>query len=146
MAFNFGNNYQPHQSMYGVQGLDYNNPNLQVPGNQMEFGNTPPPAAFGEGSNMGQNVMGGVQAFTGLANAYTGYKNYGLARDQLDENKKQFNLNFNSQAGLVNNQLADQHALRADAAKSTGNMNFGTEAQYLEDRGVRGADGRVVGG
>ena len=142
MTFNFGNS-QPQQSMFG-NGLEYINTDIQMPGVQMP-GTQPPPPAFGKGSTTGQNIMGGVQAFTGLANAYMGYKNYGLAKDQLDENKKQFNLNFNSQAGLVNNQIADQYALRADSAKTNG-MNFGTQEQYLADRGVRGADGKVVGG
>jgi hypothetical protein len=152
MEFNFGSTYQPQQSMFGVQGLDTpQNPmdidpnSFGAPGTEMNFGNNNQPPAFGQGSTMGQNFMGGVQAFNGLANAYMGYKNYGLAKDQLAENKKQFSLNFNTQAGLVNNQLSDKYAVLADSAKSNGNMNFGTEEEYLEDRGVRGANGRVVG-
>ena len=144
MAFNFGSTYQPQQSMFGVQNLDFNQPGMQMPGAVPTAGQPP---AFNTGSTTGQNVMGGINAFSGLANAYMGYKNYGLARDQLDENRKQFDLNFNSQAGLVNNQLADQFALRQDSANANNRgMDFGTQAQYLEDRGVRGADGQVVGG
>ena len=54
-------------------------------------------------SNLGWNtqtlagIAGGLQALSGLANAYLGYKNYNLSKDM-----------FNYQQGLANRNLANQ--------------------------------------
>lgn len=149
MEFNFGNTYQPQASQFGVQGLNFNQPGIDPNIHGTDFGapGSPVPGApetpgFGEGSQFGQNVLGGVQALTGVANAYLGYKNYGLAKDQLAENQKQFNLNFNNQAQLTNNQLSDQFAVRADSG-TTG--DYGNVNEYLAAKGVKDSGGNVIG-
>ena len=46
-----------------------------------------------------------AQGIGGLANAYTGYKNYQLAQDQFDAEQKYAGANLYNQGTLVNNQI-----------------------------------------
>ena len=46
-----------------------------------------------------------VGALSGLAGAYTGYKNYQLAKDQFDAEQKYAAANLYNQGTLVNNQI-----------------------------------------
>ena len=73
------------------------------------------------GSNVGPNgaitqqmgiIPTALNSFSGLASAYMGMKQYGLAKDELRENKRQFNMNFESQQKLTNSQLADRQKAR----------------------------------
>jgi hypothetical protein len=50
----------------------------------------------------------GIGALSGLAGAYLGWQQFNLAKDQLAQNKKIFNLNFGNQAKMVNTQLEDR--------------------------------------
>ena len=54
------------------------------------------------GWNTFSNVLGGI---SGLANAFTGFKQFGLAKDQFNWQKDAFNTNLLNQANLVNQQL-----------------------------------------
>lgn len=54
----------------------------------------------------------GIGAFTGLANAYLGWQQFSLAKEQMAQNKKIFNLNFANQAQTINTSLADRQRSR----------------------------------
>lgn len=54
------------------------------------------------GWNTFSNVLGGI---SGLANAFTGFKQLGLAKDQFSWQKDVFNTNLLNQANLINQQL-----------------------------------------
>ena len=61
------------------------------------------------GWNTFSNILGGI---SGLANAFTGFKQLGLAKDQFKWQKDAFNTNLVNQANLVNSQLADRQRRR----------------------------------
>lgn len=68
-----------------------------------------------------KDVATGVNAVTGLANAFLGYKNYGLAKDTLNFNKAAANRDVANQ-GLAYNTELDRRAgidarLRGDTAE-----------------------------
>lgn len=62
-----------------------------------------------KGTDIGWNtetlagIAGGLQALSGLANAYMSYKNYGLAKDQFNFQKGLANRNLANQAKVINN-------------------------------------------
>lgn len=49
---------------------------------------------------------------SGLANTFLGYKQYQVAKDTLEQNKRAFNLNFDAQKKTTNAALADRQAAR----------------------------------
>lgn len=53
-----------------------------------------------------------VNAFGSLANAWLGMKQYGLAKDNFKESKRQFNLNYGAQKTLTNSRLRDRQRAR----------------------------------
>lgn len=57
----------------------------------------------------GTPVMGGLQSLLG---AYTGMKQYGIAKDRLKESKRQFDLNYGAQQKSMNTRLRDRQAAR----------------------------------
>lgn len=57
----------------------------------------------------GSLALGGASL---LANGFMGMKQYGLAKDQLKQAKKEFNLNYNAQRQTVNTQLEDRQRAR----------------------------------
>ena len=63
------------------------------------------PTSSGFGFNTGTlgAVAGGVQALSGLANAFMGYKNYQMAKDQFGFQKGLANRNLFNQAKTINN-------------------------------------------
>lgn len=70
------------------------------------------------------NIGKAAQGLAGLANAYLGYKNYQLAKNQFDYERASSNANLYNQGTLVNNQL--------DKSAAVGNALAGntmTEAQ-----------------
>lgn len=54
----------------------------------------------------------------GLMNAWLGMKQYGLAKQTLEENKRQFQLNYDAQAKTTNSALEDRQ--RARVASNAG--------------------------
>lgn len=66
-------------------------------------------------------------------NAYMGMKQYGLAKDQLAESKKQFETNFNAQKGLTNSSLEDRQ--RARIASNAG--AYQSVGDYMNKNGVK---------
>ena len=47
-----------------------------------------------------------LDTFTGLASAYLGMKQYGLAKDSFKQSKKEFGLNYDAQRNTTNQQMA----------------------------------------
>ena len=53
-------------------------------------------------------VLGTLNAGTGLANAYLGYRNYGLAKDQFNFSKNAMNRDIANQGKLINNDIMNR--------------------------------------
>lgn len=83
----------------------------------------------------GPNGWGGlaVNAAGGLASAFLGMKQYGLAKKTLEENKRQFDLNYAAQRQTTNTRLEDRQRARvasnANAYQSVGD--------YMAVNGIR---------
>jgi hypothetical protein len=56
--------------------------------------------------------MPALNVASGLTNAYFGLQQYNLAKDTLNQNKKQFQLNFDAQRKTTNASLADRQNAR----------------------------------
>ena len=75
---------------------------------------------------LGPNGWGGlaVNAAGGLASAFLGMKQYGLAKKTLEENKRQFDMNYAAQRQTTNTRLEDRQRARvasnANAYQSVG--------------------------
>lgn len=86
--------------------------------------------SFRDTLETGANVMGAIGA--GMQ-AYTGFKQLGLAKKQFQFNKQLATQNFNNQANLVNLQLGDYQRQRLAA----GTSNQGVD-QFLKENSVKG--------
>ena len=64
-------------------------------------------------------IAQGIQAGTGLANAYLGYKNYGLAKDQFNFAKAAANRDVANQAQLINNEIQNAGEVGMSLAGNT---------------------------
>ena len=96
------------QAMIGASGPNFNSgaTNMSGPGAKTGFFD----GAFGP------NGWGGLalDAAGGLASSFLGMKQYGLAKQTLAENKRQFQLNYDAQKQTTNTRLEDrQRALVA---------------------------------
>ena len=81
-------------------------------------------------AKIGAQVVG---AGSGLANAYLGFKNYQMAKEQF-ENEKRFGLaNFNAQAQLTNNAIQN----RADVGLALMGNNATPDVRQETDRKVK---------
>lgn len=79
------------------------------------------------------NGWGGMAlgAASALGNLWMGAKQLNLAKDSLRENKRQFNLNYENQRKLTNNQLSDRQAARVAASP-----NAQSVSSYMQQWGV----------
>lgn len=68
----------------------------------------------------------------GLGNAWMGMKQYGLAKDQLAQSKKQFELNFGAQKKITNSALEDRQ--RARVASNPG--AYESVGEYMKKNGI----------
>ena len=75
----------------------------------------------------GGYALGGAQAALG---AYLGFQQLGLAKDQLKEGRRRFDLQFNNQSRLINSQLADRQSSRI-AAKGGEAHNYQSVGDYM---------------
>ena len=57
----------------------------------------------------GKNALGALQ---GLGSLYMGMKQYGLAKAAFDEQKRQFQMNYDAQRDATNTRMADRQAAR----------------------------------
>jgi hypothetical protein len=132
-------------------------PNLQSPSLSLAGGNMPLGSqdnlnlGFGNENNGGfdwTNAMGnfamGAEGITGLAGAYSAYKQLGLLEDQLNLQKNMANRNIANQATVTNEQLD----ARADmAAQISGKgTEHGTEAhKAAKEKLLTQVDGSPIG-
>ena len=116
------------QNLYdvgNVQGLqDYNSIN--------GFGQQ---GGFGTGLSGVGNIMGGL---SGLAGAYVGYKQLGLAEDQFDFTKDITNRNLFNQAQITNATMRDRQNARIGSA-GTANAPYQASNKYMARNQVSGS-------
>lgn len=98
------------------------------------FGSLMP--TYGANGQMTGQGWGGLAlgAITSGLNAYMGMKQYGLAKDQFAESKKQFGMNFDAQRRTTNAALADRQAARISSSPSS----FASVADYMAKYGIPG--------
>lgn len=89
-------------------------------------------SATGTKDNPGWGGMA-LGTLAGLANMYMGMKQYGLAKNSLNENKRQFDLNYEAQKNLTNSQLADRQMARNLASPGM----YDSPETYLAKYGVK---------
>jgi hypothetical protein len=75
-------------------------------------------------------AIGGAKA---LSSAFLGMQQYGLAKQQLAEGRRQFDLNYGAQKQTVNTQLEDRQRARV-ASNPGAYQSVGT---YMTQNGVR---------
>ena len=63
------------------------------------------PDSSNKGFNLGdlENISKSISALSGLANAFTAFKNYGLANKQFNFEKQAYNTNLANQTQMINN-------------------------------------------
>lgn len=88
-----------------------------------------------DASGMKTNGWGGMAlgAIQGLGSAYMGMKQYGLAKDAFNENKRQFQMNYDAQKTTTNSALEDRQ--RARVASNSG--AYESVGNYMDRNGVK---------
>ena len=115
------------QAMIDVNGPNFNSGAINMSG---------PGANSGFLSGMlGPNGWGGLalNAAGGLASTYLGMKQYGLAKQTLEENRRQFDLNYAAQRKTTNTRLEDRQ--RARVASNPG--AYQSVGDYMATNGVK---------
>ena len=112
----FDSTYQPS---YGIsQGIDKTTWGQMTPAAQAEIvkgQSTINGLKTGSSGGLGAlgNIASGVNALTGIANAYLGYKNFGLAEKQFGAEKAIANANYINSAKSYNNNLQNTYEIGA---------------------------------
>lgn len=91
--------------------------------------------------------LAGLQALSGLANAFIGYKNYKLAKKQFGFEKEVMNRNIANQAKVINNTYDNAAQVAAGmigARDSAG--NYGMTNQEVVDKYAANAEKKHVDG
>ena len=129
----------------GLGGTNFGSMNLQTPNMSTDFGGFSTPGFSGSdvpnkpfsfsdwGSKNKDLINGGVGIANSLANAYFGWKNLGLAKDQFNFQKESWNKNFANQVITTNNQLEEQ-ARKRYSNSPTSNM---TPEEYMAKHRVQ---------
>lgn len=135
----------PGISNYAPQGMTDSLPigNLMDPSNAMEGG-------LGSGINdwmKSSGFLGGraadgsmsqgwggmaLSGAQGITNAYMGMKQYGLAKDTFNENKRQFALNYDAQKKTTNSHLEDRQAARVASNPNA----YQSVGDYMKKNGI----------
>lgn len=71
-------------------------------------------------------------AAQGLGSMYLGMQQYGLAKDTLAQNKKQFDLNYAAQKQNMNTQLEDRQAARVASNPNA----YQSVGDYMKQHGI----------
>lgn len=74
-----------------------------------------------------------LNAISGLTSAWLGMKQYGLAKDQFKESKRQFNMNFDAQKNLTNSRLEDRQRARIASNPNA----YRSVGEYMGTYGVK---------
>lgn len=142
--FNYANLGQNKQNRFdSLSG--YGMPDLDTPYNALDQEFARAPGAMGGNAQVKQppgfldGMLGeggwGMGAFDmgkGLLDGYLGLKQYGLAKDTLKENKKQFDLNFGAQQKMTNSRMEDRQNARYSANPNA----YESPAAYMKKNGV----------
>jgi len=80
----------------------------------------------------------GMGAFSTLANMYTGFKSLGLAKDQLNFQKKAWNKNYQAQVKDYENTLKDRWTARNASARTRGGSQMQGMNEWVGDRAIGG--------
>jgi len=115
-----------------------------VPAN-IAGGVTPPTTAVDSPTGFNPYIQG-INAASGVANAYLGFENLRLGKKQFGFAKDSFNKNLANQAQLTNNQLEDQSRSRIaasglyDRGTASGRESIASDLEsYTAPRRVSGA-------
>lgn len=86
-------------------------------------------------STPGQQGWGGMalDGASSLAKAFMGMKQYGLAKQQLAENQRQFDTNFGAQKKLTNSNLEDRQLARVASNPGA----YESVGSYMNKNGVK---------
>lgn len=137
MDFNLGNLSSPQ---LGGSGLDYLS-SLQVAPTSLSDSIMNSLKGFGGGFFDKTNAAGikdqgwgstALGVASGLGNAYLGMQQYGLAKDQLNFSKQQYETNLKNQTKLTNASLADRQASRVASNPSA----YQSVSDYMKQYGV----------
>lgn len=82
-----------------------------------------------------QTGLQGIQALTGLANAYVGYKGLGLAKDQ-----------FNFQKSAANRDIANQAKLINESRLNSGNVGLALAGNTMSEGQKQAARNKIATG
>jgi hypothetical protein len=82
-----------------------------------------------EAPGWGGMALGGAQA---LGSTFLGMKQYGLAKQQLEQSKKEFELNYNAQKNMVNSQMEDRQN-----ARNAATPGMQSTAEYMAKWGIK---------
>lgn len=114
-------------------------PSALAPQNATQVAVTQPLATEGNlwGNLDWDNILGtapaAIQGISSLANAFIGMKQYGLAKDQFEQSKREFNLNYEANKNLTNSRLEDRQRARV-ASNPTAYQSVG---EYIDKYGVK---------
>lgn len=118
-------------NLYDSKALDILSPDLAPNLNKLtQPGSGDSRSNFGGKDGWGNTAIGGLKA---LASTFLGMKEYGLAKQTLEENKRQFQLNYDAQKKMTNTRLEDRQ--RARVASNAG--AYQSVGDYMATNGVR---------
>ena len=98
---------------------------------QLGTGKTPETGGF-DTSKLFGNIGKGIGAIGDLASIYTGLKQLGIAREQLDASRSAFDTNLYNQGTLTNARLRDRQTRRVSE-----DPNAMPVAEYMAQFGVK---------
>lgn len=104
-------------------------------------GNQPQQGGFFSKGGGYQNIMGGLNALSGVAGAYTGLQQFGLAKDAFAYNKDLTNTNLANQATTTNSAQFDRLQRQNAAQGVTGKYQSLAEYTANSDAAVSGKIG-----
>jgi len=114
-----------------------------------QFGPVPIPGSGYDPNTVGQpaptgyqNTISGINAATGLANAYLGFKNLKLGKKQFQFTKDTFNTNLANQAKLTNAEIVNREIARLSA---TGRYNDTPDLRAIAEANVNERGSLVSG-
>ena len=89
----------------------------------------------------GNRTMGAaaplMQGAGALMSGFMGMKQYGLSKKVFENNKQQFERNFDAQKGITNSQLSDRQDRRNADARANGMTGTTSTADYMSKWGVK---------
>ena len=105
-------NAGPASPGYGVLQTQYQSPTGLLPDVAgSEGGGFDSGFWFGDEQRAGA-IGQGVSALSGLAQTYLGMKQYGMAKKQFRQNRREFGLNYDANRQLTNSRLRDRQRAR----------------------------------